>query len=154
MLVVFDLDFTIWDCGGVWCDCTNPPYKKMNGYLIDSSDRLIALYPDVKKLLSYLQNKDIEMALASRTSEPEWANDMLEKFGIEHHFPIKEIYPSSKTVHFGRLAEQTDIDFQDMFFFDDEYRNIDEISRMGVNCFHVKEGITFHSVLNFIQNGH
>ena len=26
MLLVFDLDFTLWDAGGTWCDQTKPPF--------------------------------------------------------------------------------------------------------------------------------
>ena len=151
MLIVFDLDFTLWDCGGVWCDFTNPPYRRYNGYVVDSANRTIILYPEVIELLSFLHSKNIFVALASRTSEPSWANNLLHLFGINHYFKYKEIYPSSKTVHFRRLQKQTGINFNNMYFFDDEYRNIEEVSMLGVNCLHVKDGISRNTVLNFIQ---
>ena len=44
---VFDLDFTLWDAGGGWCDTTNPPYFWKNGKLYDQSNDWIRLYPDV-----------------------------------------------------------------------------------------------------------
>ena len=151
MLVVFDLDFTLWDCGGVWVDCTNPPFKRQNGYVIDRLQRIIALYPEVPKLLNKLKEKNIKLALASRTSEPLWANELLDLFGIGNCFEYKEIYPSSKTVHFNRLHKKSGTNFSDMYFFDDEYRNIQDVSELGVNCQYVKNGVNLENVLNFIQ---
>ena len=150
-MVVFDLDFTLWDCGGVWCDCTNPPYYKMNGHIIDSSDRIISLYPDVKDILKELHKKGFEMALASRTSEPGWAKELLELFEISDYFRMQEIYPSSKTRHFNRLYQKTGIPFEKMYFLDDEYRNIEEVSGLGVNCLHVKNGVSRNEVFHFLR---
>ncbi len=83
-LVVFDLDFTLWDAGGTWCDCTNPPYKRVNGYVEDAYGRKIKLYPDVKTILNELHDKDVKMALASRTEAPSWARQLLSLFEIDH----------------------------------------------------------------------
>lgn len=30
-LAVFDLDFTVWDAGGVWSDCLLPPFRVKGG---------------------------------------------------------------------------------------------------------------------------
>lgn len=152
MLVVFDLDFTLWDCGGVWCDHTNPPYTKRNNGVFDAYGRAISLYPGVMELLDYLKHKKITMALASRTSEQSWAKNLMRLLNIEHYFDYQEIYPSSKTVHFNKLQRDTNIEFSNMYFFDDEHRNITEVSNLGVNCLYVSSGINYEEALNFIQN--
>lgn len=151
MLLVFDLDFTLWDCGGLWVDCTNPPYRVERGKVYDASSRLMRLYPDVPDLLGDMYRDGVRMAIASRTSEPSWAIDLLKLMRIDHYFSYQEIYPSTKTIHFTKIQQQSGIEFKDMYFFDDEYRNIDDVSRMGVNCLHVKSGVTRKSVLEFIQ---
>lgn len=141
-LVVFDLDFTLWDAGGTWCDCTNPPYKKINSHVEDSNGSSIILYPDVRNILGDLKQQNIPMALASRTSAPSWANQLLNLFEIEHYFDYTEIYPGSKIEHFTKLMQSTGISFWDMVFFDGEMLNITEVGSLGVHAVYVNEGVS------------
>ena len=141
MLIVFDLDFTLWDCGGTWCDHTNPPYRRHNGIILDADQRTIRLYPGVKDILKRLQERDITLGVASRTSAPDWADELMHLFGIKDFFRHFEIYPGSKINHFKSLKDATGFDYDQMLFFDDEYRNIDEVSRLGVKAVFVEDGI-------------
>lgn len=145
-LVVFDLDFTLWDAGGTWCDHTNPPYRKVNGHIEDSYGSRIVLYPDVRVILDNLVQSGVTMALASRTGAPNWAKELLCLFEIEHYFDYQEIYPGSKTEHFTRLQTATGIPFDQMIFFDDEMRNVSEVGNLGVNAIFVDNGMT-HNML-------
>ncbi len=145
-LVVFDLDFTLWDAGGTWCDCTNPPYKLVEGYVQDVYGRKIKLYPDVKNILKELHHSDVKMALASRTEAPPWARELLSLFDIAHYFEHQEIYPGSKVSHFRRLNKVTGIPFEKMVFFDDEMRNIREVGAMGVHAVYVEDGVNYKIV--------
>ena len=77
MLVVFDLDFTLWDCGGTWCDHTNPPYYKHNGIILDDDERKIRLYPEVRIILDKLSKQKIPLGVASRTGAPDWADELM-----------------------------------------------------------------------------
>nr|WP_321411828.1 magnesium-dependent phosphatase-1 [uncultured Carboxylicivirga sp.] len=140
-LVVFDLDFTLWDAGGTWCDCTNPPYKRVNNHVVDSYGSQIVLYPEVRSILENLKGKNIKMALASRTSAPTWARQLLNLFEIEDFFSYQEIYPSSKITHFNQLKADSGIPFEKMVFFDDEMRNIQEVGSLGVHAVYVQDGI-------------
>ncbi len=145
-LVVFDLDFTLWDAGGTWCDCTNPPYKKVNSHVEDSSGSKIKLYPDVLNILDDLKQQNITMALASRTGAPSWAKQLLNILDIEHYFHYQEIYPGSKLLHFSQLQKASGIAYSDMVFFDDEMRNISEVGSLGVHAVYVEDGINTHMV--------
>ncbi|MCU4162826.1 magnesium-dependent phosphatase-1 [Carboxylicivirga caseinilyticus] len=140
-LVVFDLDFTLWDAGGTWCDCTNPPYKRVNNHVVDSYGSQIVLYPEVRSILEDLTSENIIMALASRTSAPSWARQLLDLFEIEDFFAYQEIYPSSKIAHFNQLKKDSGIPFNKMVFFDDEMRNIQEVGSLGVHAVYVRDGI-------------
>lgn len=142
MLVVFDLDFTLWDCGGTWCDHTNPPFYRSNGIIRDEDNRKIQLYPDVKLILENLKKRDVQMGVASRTGAPDWADELMQLFHIKNYFDHFEIYPGSKLTHFRSLQEKTGLPYQDMIFFDDEYRNIEEVERLGVEAVFVEDGIT------------
>ncbi len=150
MLFVFDLDFTLWDCGGTWCDCTTPPYRKKKEHIFDSVGRHIRLYDDVRAVLDTLIKKGHRIAAASRTHEPEWANELLELLGINGLFDYKEIYPGPKIPHFKTLKNKSSLEFQDMVFFDDEYRNIEDVSGLGVKAIHVPDGIRFSDVYGLI----
>ncbi|MFW5645383.1 MAG: magnesium-dependent phosphatase-1, partial [Bacteroidota bacterium] len=106
-LFVFDLDFTLWNCGETWCDHSVPPYKKVKNQIFDSNDNEMKLYPDVIHILEELFHSGASLALASRTSEPAWAEDLLDISGIHPYFHYKEIYPASKIQHFKALHEKT-----------------------------------------------
>lgn len=142
MLIVFDLDFTLWDCGGTWCDHTNPPYYRENGIIRDKDGRKISLYPDVKKILQLLNDQQITLAVASRTYTPDWADELMQLFDIRKYFNHFEIYPGSKVNHFHSLNTKTGFNFHEMIFFDDEYRNVDEVANLGVKSIFVDKGIS------------
>lgn len=39
-----------------------------------------------------------------------------------------------------------------MIFFDDEYRNIKDIEKLGVTCIYVKNGVNYTLVENSLKN--
>ena len=141
-LAVFDLDFTLWDCDGTWCDCLSPPFCRDNGRVTDGHGRVIRLYDDVLTILDQCDASGIRMALASRTEQPAWAVELVDLLVITDRFAFSEIYPTSKLRHFAALREESGINYADMLFFDDEMRNISEVSKLGVTCIHVSSGMT------------
>lgn len=146
MLIVFDLDFTLWDAGGTWCDHTLPPYHRHNGWIMDAEGRRIELYPDVRSILSSIRGKGLPMALASRTHSPSIASRLLDMLGISEYFEFRQIYPGSKIRHFEMLKKETGQRYESMIFFDDEYRNVQEVSGLGVQTCLVGEGLTWHEI--------
>jgi len=142
-LIAFDLDFTLWDCDGLWVDSTSYPFQKReDGSIVDSDGRNFRLYEDVPEILNEIDDLGIPMALASRTEQPAWAQNLLELMGIRERFAYEEIYPSSKTKHFSRIAAASGVELHQMWFFDDENRNIVEVGEMGVTCVEVRNGLT------------
>jgi magnesium-dependent phosphatase 1 len=140
-LAIFDLDFTLWDCGGTWCDQTSPPFHMAEGNLYDAAGRKIKLFPDVLHILETLKANHILIGIASRTYEPDWASLFLDKLGIRHYFNFEEIYPGDKTMHFNKLQRKSGIPFDKMIFFDDEMRNIRDVSALGVTSIYVQHGV-------------
>ena len=140
-LVVFDLDFTLWNAGGTWVDHTNPPFRKVNAHVCDASNSVIYLYPDSGDLLRSLSQK-YDLAVASRTHQPSWALRLMELFDIKDYFSHTEIFPGSKTDHFINLKKKTGFQFSEMIFFDDEWRNISDVARLGVTAVLVEDGIS------------
>lgn len=155
-LIVFNLDFTLWDCGGLWVDCTSYPFETLpDGRIVDREDRTMRLYEEVQEILDEVDRLGFPMALASRTERPGWARDLLDRFEIRKRFAFEEIFPSSKVKHFSRLAEDSGYDWEEMLFFDDEHRNILEVGALGVKCVEVTRGVdqsSFQSGLRMFEN--
>lgn len=147
-LIVFDLDFTLWP---FWVDThvTAPFKRKSHGSVEDRRGYKIKLYDDSLAILELLKSKGICMAAASRTDDPPAAKELLRALDIDQYFTYKEIYPGSKVSHFKKFTQASGISYADMLFFDDEERNIDDISRLGVTCVLVEQGMK-HTVL---ENG-
>ncbi len=141
-LVAFDLDFTLWDAGGLWCDCTTPPYHRNGqGQVFDDAGRQITLYPDVMSILYQLQKLGIPVALASRTEQPGWANELTHLLGMDPFVQYREIYPGRKTRHLSQISADSGVALRDIVFFDDEHRNIHDTQSMGVKAIHVTAGL-------------
>uniref|UniRef100_A0A0K8RZF8 Magnesium-dependent phosphatase 1 n=1 Tax=Crotalus horridus TaxID=35024 RepID=A0A0K8RZF8_CROHD len=156
-LVVFDLDYTLWP---FWVDThVDPPFqKKRDGSVQDRNKRPVNLYPEVPEVLQQLQSEGIAMATASRTGEIRGAKQLLDLFDLNRYFRYTEIYPGSKITHFQRLKQQTGIPFHQMVFFDDESRNIRDVSTLGVVCVAVPRGMTLsllrEGMENFARSSH
>lgn len=150
LLIVFDLDFTLWNCGDTYCDHTRPPYSERNGRIYDSAGFEMRLYPETIILLQELARLEIPIAIASRTGASDQAKELLDLFGIGHYFTGIEMYPGSKIPHFRSLREKTGIAFNSMHFFDDEYRNIEDARSLGVNAYYVEDGILFEDVMSIL----
>ncbi len=141
-LIVFDLDFTLWDCGGTWCDCLSPPFKGSGDHVYDSRDYHIRIYPDIPELINVLESNGVVLAIASRTHEPSWARELLALLGLTKTFTYQAIYPSDKQRHFHELQEESGVAFEEMIFFDDEDRNIVSVSKLGVHAHLVHRGVS------------
>uniref|UniRef100_V9LFF5 Magnesium-dependent phosphatase 1 n=1 Tax=Callorhinchus milii TaxID=7868 RepID=V9LFF5_CALMI len=140
-LVAFDLDYTLWP---FWVDThVNPPFRmNKNSQVVDSANRVISLYPDVLNILRDLKRDGFQLAAVSRTGEKQGANQLLSLFEMEQYFSYKQIYPGSKVTHFQRIRDSSGIKYQHMIFFDDEQRNITDVSQLGVTCILVPNGMT------------
>lgn len=144
-LFVFDLDYTLWP---FWIDThVTPPFEELKrGQVIDKFKMEMKLYPGTKEILMDLKKMNIKMAAASRTEAPNEANDFLKLIGIYNLFDYKEIYPGCKLAHFQNFHRHSGIDYDKMIFFDDERRNIEDISKLGVTCIYVRNGLNFDCI--------
>eukprot|EP00250_Pteridium_aquilinum_P004234 c14460_g1_i1 orf=337-855(-) len=131
-LVVFDLDYTLWP---FYCECRS---KKDNP----------RLYREARGILNALQEKEVKMAIASRTPTPDIAQVYLNKLGLTNFFVDMQIFPSwtHKTEHLNKIHQKTRIPFSSMLFFDDEDRNIQSVSQMGVTSVLVDNGVNIKAL--------
>ena len=144
-LIVFDLDYTLWP---FWCDThVTPPFKKDEECIIlDRQNYHIKMYPKARDLLKILKAEGFLIAAASRTETPDIAEELLKLFDINNFFDFKQIFPDRKLKHFKNLSVESGIDYSEMIFFDDEMRNIRDISSLNVVCQYVENGIDVDSM--------
>eukprot|EP01039_Chlorochromonas_danica_P001095 gene1095-1188_t len=154
-LIAFDLDGTIWspDMYELWGG--GAPFRIAgNGKdLIDCAGTSVRLLGVTDRILHDLRTDpalaEVKVAWVSCTDEPEWAAECLEKFStaggerIGQVVHSSEIYKANKQTHFRNLQKKfPHIDYSDMLFFDNEYGNIESVSRLGVKCYLARQGMT------------
>jgi len=148
-LIVFDLDYTLWP---QHVDCTvDPPLRRdKHGNVVDSGGQAVKPFPEVPQLLEKLRQDGYKIAAASRTDAPSVANQLIKLLDWDKYFDYREIYPGCKVTHFNKFKKDSGISFKDMIFFDDEMRNIRDISKLGVTAIFVSSaGMT----LKLFDNG-
>ncbi|XP_044732035.1 magnesium-dependent phosphatase 1-like isoform X2 [Chrysoperla carnea] len=155
-LIAFDLDYTLWP---FWVDThVRPPFRKTpEGAVKDSRDEKVKFYPEVPEVLKTLHQQGYILAVASRTPETAGANQLLKLFDWDKYFNYKEIYPGCKDKHFKQIQKNSGLQFSEMLFFDDEQRNIVDLSALGVTSILVDGGVTKDVVLqglNKYRNEH
>lgn len=119
-----------------------------------------AFYPAVNSIVASCKSRQIPLALASRTYTPDLARDMLKSLHIIpsfsdnpsankaktvralDYFDYIQIFPSTKTQHFARIHQASGIAYEDMLFFDDEARNRNVETELGVTFVLVRDGMT------------
>ncbi|CAL1538651.1 unnamed protein product [Lymnaea stagnalis] len=145
-LIVFDLvsistsDYTLWP---FWVDThVDPPFRmSSDGKVYDAHKQHVKYYEDVPDILSHLHRSGFQLAIASRTSAVDEASSLTRLFNWDQFFQYRQIYPGSKITHFKKLHSQSGVAYEDMLFFDDEHRNIVDVSSLGVTCMFVPEGV-------------
>jgi len=155
-LIAFDLDGTVWspDMYQLWGGGAPFTVASNKKDLIDCKGNKVKLLGVIDRILHDLRTdpvlkKNIKVAWVSCTDEPEWANECLLKFNTTGGNPLStcvdssQIYKANKQTHFKNLQrEYPSIKFDDMLFFDNEYGNIQSVSRLGVKCVYCPEGMT------------
>ncbi|CAK7225916.1 hypothetical protein SCUCBS95973_006026 [Sporothrix curviconia] len=135
--------------------------------VVDRYGETFAFYRDVPHILQSLPQAGLSMGVASRTSAPELAREMLTLLRVPSapaattttttNKSLKEtvalgvfdagleIYPTSKLRHMDALQQRTGIAYNDFLFFDDESRNRN-VETVGVTMFLVRDGVTWDAV--------
>lgn len=98
-----------------------------------------------------LKSLGYRIGIASRTSCIDEANDLLRLFKWDQWIDYKQIYPGCKITHITKLSKQSDTEFNQILFFDDEQRNIIDLKRINVCSILVDNGMTFKLLKNGID---
>ena len=153
-VVVFDLDGCLWEPEMYqlsWGGGGAPFYPDGDVMISKRNGEAVSLLGDVRSVIAELHTDqrwaDAIVAISSRTDEPAWARELLDKgfrvddFALGDAFSVVEIAKDSKVAHFQRIAEKTSVGFEDMVFFDNELGNCRQISMLGVTVGYCPEGV-------------
>lgn len=146
-LVVFDLDYTLWP---FWCDThVSPPLRpSLDGdCVLDKYGDQFQFYPAVPAIFKECREHEIGICAASRTHMPRVAQSLLSLLKIDDepssaYFDFTAWGTGSKIRHFQELHLHTDVDYEDMVFFDDESRNRDVERQLGVTFVDCSSGMS------------
>jgi magnesium-dependent phosphatase 1 len=140
--------------------------QHINTKMIDRHGESYSFYTEVPGILAGLKEKGVVMGVASRTHAPDLAQTMLRGLQIPvqqeegadmkilrawDFFTHPQIYPGTKTTHFRKLQSQLSkapsslgrvVPFEDMLFFDDEGRNHNVETELGVTFALVEDGVS------------
>lgn len=142
-----------------WIDThvTGPLKKHTDGLTAkDRYGQTCSFYNDVAGILCAAKDKNFLLGIASRTSTPELARQLLDLLVVPKHdlagapnawsfFDQREMYPGSKTTHFQKIHKKSGIPFEEMLFFDDEPRN-KNVEPLGVVMRLVRDGVTVNEI--------
>lgn len=132
------------------------PFRvRSGGDLEDRSGRRVHLLGDVRNIVYSLKHspewQGVVVAVASRTDEPMWARECMQKFEVgpvgsnvflKDCIDIEEIDKGNKQSHFKRLAKKTGIALDEMLFFDNERENCVDVAQLGVTVAWTPDGVT------------
>ena len=145
--IIFDLDFTLWY--PEMYELAGAPFKKTKNGIFDSRGEQVFLFPDVESILSRIKSEfpDILIAVASKTTYPNWAKSCLELFDIGNGslnsiINYSHIYPKNKQIHLQKIKQESGIEYEDMLFFDNEVWNLRDVEHLGVTCVHTPNGLS------------
>lgn len=152
-MIVIDLDNTVWPDFSI--EATSPPYIFLSaassspkadsngagngGIKLLCKDRftnlptILILYPEILDVLLFCRAENMPLSICSRTSQPETVKAILQSLRVWDYFSFPQLFPARKTVHFRNLQSITGLQYSDMLFFDDEYKNIDICTSLGVS---------------------
>lgn len=155
-MLVFDLDYTLWP---FWVDThvSGPLKKTSDGLTVkDRYGSTCSFYNDVAGILCAAKDKNFTLGIASRTSAPELARELLGLLVVPRDslsgaptaysmFDHREMYPGSKVTHFQKIHKKSKVPYEEMLFFDDEPRN-KNVEPLGVVMRLVRDGVTVNEI--------
>lgn len=150
------------------------PSKEDPDILLSRKGEPVYLLGDVRDIMRELHLNEywqgVPVGISSRTNEPNWARELLEKFTVDKDsvttsantsnkndnnspsrgsFTLRDVFDGpiqiasdSKIDHFYRIHEETKVAMGDMIFIDNELGNCEMVASLGVTVGYCPGGVT------------
>lgn len=154
-LFVFDLDETLWTVSGGLCNLVKEPFR------METPDRLtgqnglwVELFPDVRKLLEFLDKRGAFISIASR-NDAEPTLKLLEFMGIARFFRYPQLCWKPKEESIKKIIkliqknEKVTIKPDEVLFVDDWPENVNAVRKWGATA--LLFGQDIHSFADLIR---
>ena len=190
-LIIFDLDGCLWSPEMYeilhFNNGQGPPFTldpKSPKIVRTVNGQPIHLLGNVREILYELQYKEkwwnTIVGISSRTDEPNWARELMEKFIIGNEnekdgdssssemmyppFPMEQVFSKeicelsphdSKVHHFERIIQNAPgmkPKYEDCLFFDNELGNCQQVAKLGVTVCYCPKGVTERDWIDAIEN--
>lgn len=148
-VLIFDLDNTLWTPELYQIRQRTPPQVNKDIRLFPASLEILEFWKHIQTDHSH-PLYGVPLAVASRTSKKQWAEQLLDDFTIGQSssslrslFQYIEIRTGSKKQHLADIRTASGVPYSSMLFFDDDARmNLGETSQLGVLSCHTPKGMT------------
>jgi len=147
-LVVFDLDYTLWH-PELYQLSSGPPFTTAaDGCVLTARGERLDLFPAARSALSELADAGVQVAIASRANEREWALEIMRLLRVDSKRTLADvvggapvvIQGGTKTKHLKHIAHESGVPLSEMLFFDNERTNIQEVEKIGPTCCYCPRG--------------
>ena len=81
--------------------------------------------------------------MRKNTGDPEQTYCSRQRSSLDSYIRYKAIYPKNKKTHFEQLQQESGVPYEEMLFFDNEFRNIRDVKSLGVKCAYCPNGLDF-----------
>ena len=156
IVFAFELDNTLWECGGERHDKLESPFEKksvISGLIKDKRGKKLYPYPGIKTILSQIKDSGYTIVFMATTEKPECTRQLLKITEIDHFPDISLFNKDNKKDQINKLMADTGSKPEDIIYFDSSRENTHQVKPIGVNTFLIPdEGLTHDTFMVVMKN--
>ena len=156
IIFAFELDNTLWECGGERHDILEAPFEKkslISGLIKDKRGKRLYPYPEIKTILTQIKDSGYTIVFLANTEKPECTRQLVKIAEIDHLPDITVFNLKNKKEQINELMSDTGCTPEDIIYFDSCRENTHLVRPMGVNTFLIPdEGLTHDTFIVAMKN--
>lgn len=156
IIFAFELDNTLWECGGERHDKLEAPFEKksvIGGLIKDKMGKRLYPYPEIKTILSQIKDSGYTIAFMATTGKPECTRQLMEITEIDHFPDISIFNEDNKKDQINMLMAETGSTPGEILYFDSSRENTRQLKPMDINTFLIPdEGLTHDTFMVAMKN--
>lgn len=141
---LFELDFTLWDCGDIPHSRLHLPLQKNMHMVKDQAGKLVNASQDIFRIMDELKEAGYGIGYLASSPIPECTEKLLSYLGLEP-YPDKVIFTDqNRKDQFKAFMEETGATADKMIYFDSSRENVEIAKSLNIISFLIpNEGLTY-----------